>query len=144
MVGSAEKLFGNYYENKPAKSFSVRFACGSNCRHDTQYAEPEMSIHQEAMDLEIARSEARPFLKWVGGKSQLLDQFDEFFPNHIDRYVEPFIGGGAVFFHLKHRFPKMRSVLRDINPELINCYTCISMDWVLNVLPSITATILLI
>lgn len=66
--------------------------------------------------------EAQPFLKWVGGKAQLLAQFDKFFPTEITRYFEPFIGGGAVFFHLQHRFPRMRAFLRDINPELINAY----------------------
>jgi len=84
-----------------------------------------MSIQQIAMELGVAEAEARPFLKWAGGKSQLLDQFDAFLPQRIDQYVEPFIGGGAVFFHLRHRFPKMRVVLRDINPELINCYICV-------------------
>jgi DNA adenine methylase len=66
--------------------------------------------------------EAQPFLKWAGGKSQLLEQFESFFPSSIRSYSEPFLGGGAVFFHLKARFPKMRAVLRDNNAELINCY----------------------
>jgi DNA adenine methylase len=66
--------------------------------------------------------EAQPFLKWAGGKSQLLEQFEPFFPTSIRSYCEPFLGGGAVFFHLKARFPKMKSALRDNNPELINCY----------------------
>jgi len=66
--------------------------------------------------------EAQPFLKWAGGKSQLLEQFEPFFPQSISSYCEPFLGGGAVFFHLKARFPKMRVVLCDNNSELINCY----------------------
>ena len=66
--------------------------------------------------------EAQPFLKWAGGKSSLLRQFTEFFPQEIDRYFEPFLGGGAVFFHLKHRVPDMRAFLRDGNKELINCF----------------------
>ncbi len=66
--------------------------------------------------------EAQPFLKWVGGKGQLLSQFDEFLPTDIDRYLEPFVGGGAVFFHLRKRFPKLRAHLRDNNAELINTY----------------------
>lgn len=66
--------------------------------------------------------EAQPFLKWAGGKSQLLEQFAPFFPTSISSYSEPFLGGGAVFFHLKARFPKMRAALRDNNAELINCY----------------------
>jgi DNA adenine methylase len=68
------------------------------------------------------RVEAQPFLKWAGGKASLLRQLEEFFPHEIDRYIEPFLGGGAVFFHLKHRFPDMRPFLRDSNKELINCY----------------------
>ena len=66
--------------------------------------------------------EAQPFLKWAGGKAQLLEQFEPFFPTLIETYVEPFLGGGAVFFHLKQRFPKMRAALRDNNQELVHCY----------------------
>lgn len=66
--------------------------------------------------------EAQPFLKWAGGKAQLLEQFESFFPKSIRSYCEPFLGGGAVFFHLKARFPKMRAALHDNNEELINCY----------------------
>lgn len=66
--------------------------------------------------------EAQPFLKWAGGKTQLLTQFECFFPTSVASYIEPFLGGGAVFFHLKARFPEMRAVLRDNNAELINCY----------------------
>ncbi len=66
--------------------------------------------------------EAQPFLKWAGGKAQLLEQFEPFFPSEISSYSEPFLGGGAVFFHLKARFPQMDAVLRDNNAELINCY----------------------
>jgi DNA adenine methylase len=71
------------------------------------------------------RIEAQPFLKWVGGKAGLLRQLEEFFPHEIDRYFEPFLGGGAVFFHLKHRFPDMRPFLRDSNKELINCFRAV-------------------
>ena len=42
----------------------------------------------------------KPFLKWAGGKGQLLDIIDDFKPVQYERYFEPFIGGGAVFFHL--------------------------------------------
>jgi DNA adenine methylase len=68
------------------------------------------------------RIEPQPFLKWAGGKASLLPQLEEFFPHEIDRYIEPFLGGAAVFFHLKHRFPDMRALLRDSNKELINCF----------------------
>lgn len=68
------------------------------------------------------RVEAQPFLKWVGGKGGILPQLEAYFPRELDRYIEPFIGGGAVFFHLKHRFPEMRALLRDSNQDLIQCY----------------------
>ena len=66
---------------------------------------------------------AKPFLKWVGGKQQLLLQFERLFPKSFGRYVEPFAGGGAVFFHLSNmqRLPD-RSFLFDHNEELINVY----------------------
>lgn len=64
---------------------------------------------------------ARPFLKWAGGKSQLLAQYTDLFPKTYRNYYEPFLGGGAVFFNLQ---PK-RSFLSDINLEVINVYRCI-------------------
>ncbi len=63
----------------------------------------------------------RPFLKWAGGKSQLLSQYAALFPTNYRNYYEPFLGGGAVFFHLR---PK-KSFLSDINLEIINVYRCI-------------------
>lgn len=71
---------------------------------------------------ELRRVPPRPFLKWVGGKTSLLAQLEPVFPRHVDRYIEPFLGGGAVFFFLKHKFPRLRAFLRDSNKELINCY----------------------
>src|SRR5215213_8991981 len=65
---------------------------------------------------------AQSLLKWAGGKAQLLEQFKSFFPKSVRSYVEPFVGGGAVFFYLKAQFPSMATVLRDNNAELINCY----------------------
>ena len=71
------------------------------------------------------RNEAQPFLKWAGGKSQLLEQFEPYFPASIQSYCEPFLGGGAVFFHLKARFPKLLAALHDNNEELVNCYAAV-------------------
>jgi len=64
-----------------------------------------------------------PFLKWVGGKRQLIPSIELFLPKNIQklRYFEPFIGGGAVFFHLQ---PK-NAVISDFNAELINVYNVI-------------------
>jgi len=65
-----------------------------------------------------------PFLKWAGGKRQLISQMDNFFPKNYNKYIEPFIGGGAVFFHL---LPE-NSIISDNNPDLINCYNVIKED----------------
>ena len=64
-----------------------------------------------------------PFLKWVGGKRQLMPSIVEHLPKNIQNYnyVEPFIGGGAVLFHLN---PK-NAIINDFNKELINVYEVI-------------------
>lgn len=62
-----------------------------------------------------------PFLKWAGGKRWLVKNHSELFPNSYNRYFEPFLGSGAVFFHLK---PK-NAVLSDANPRLIETYQAI-------------------
>jgi DNA adenine methylase len=62
-----------------------------------------------------------PFLKWAGGKRQLISQMNKYFPKKFNKYIEPFVGGGAVLFYLKPKF----SIIIDINKELINCYKVI-------------------
>ena len=64
---------------------------------------------------------AQPFLKWAGGKRQLLPVIKEYLPKKFTQYYEPFIGAGAVLFSLQ---PK-RSIINDTNGELINCYRVI-------------------
>lgn len=66
----------------------------------------------------------KPFLKWAGGKSQLLKQLNNYLPSIYNTYIEAFLGGGALFFSLK---PKS-AILSDINPELINCYKVVRDD----------------
>ena len=68
-------------------------------------------------------SEARPFLKWAGGKTSLLPHLLESAPDRIDAYYEPFVGGGALFFALAAEGRFRRAVLSDANAELINAYT---------------------
>lgn len=76
---------------------------------------------------------AKPFLKWAGGKSQLLERFYDFYPEElkngkISNYYEPFVGGGAVFFDVVQRFNIKSAVLYDINPELILTYRVIQQN----------------
>lgn len=62
-----------------------------------------------------------PVLKWVGGKRQLISDIEPFIPKSISTYVEPFVGGGAVLFHLQ---PK-KAIINDYNQELMNVYQVI-------------------
>ncbi|MDX1520005.1 MAG: DNA adenine methylase [Anaerolineae bacterium] len=76
---------------------------------------------------------AKPFLKWAGGKRQLLPQIQAAFPDalktgQIKRYIEPFIGSGAVFFEVANHFPIEEFIIADINPELILVYRTIQRD----------------
>jgi DNA adenine methylase len=73
---------------------------------------------------------ARPFIKWVGGKSQLLEQFENYYPQElrkglIDSYVEPFLGGGALFFQLSQRYKITKAYLSDLNKDLVLTYQVI-------------------
>lgn len=72
----------------------------------------------------------KPFLKWAGGKGQLLSQLDQHLPkgiNGIDfTYLEPFVGGGAMLFHILLQFPNIKkAVINDINSYLITAYRVI-------------------
>jgi len=69
-----------------------------------------------------------PFLKWAGGKRQLLAHIEALLPERIDTYFEPFLGGAAVFFRLAAGARFRRAVLADANPELVNCYKAIRND----------------
>jgi len=72
---------------------------------------------------------AKPFLKWAGGKTQLLKDIEEKFPfqkNDKFTYIEPFVGSGAVLFWVLNNFPNIKSVIiNDMNEDLINCYQVI-------------------
>lgn len=69
---------------------------------------------------------AIPFLKWAGGKGQLAPQLEAHFPKKIDGYIEPFVGGGGMFFYLFNLGRiNGRILLADINEELINAYTAV-------------------
>lgn len=77
---------------------------------------------------------ARPFVKWVGGKTQLLDDIKKTLPRDLSHrddvtYIEPFVGGGAVLFWILQEYPNItRAVINDINEELICTYRVIKYD----------------
>jgi DNA adenine methylase len=63
----------------------------------------------------------KPLIKWSGGKSDEIKQFEKYFPSEYDTYIEPFIGGGSVYFNLS---PK-KAIISDVHSELIDFYKCI-------------------
>ena len=65
------------------------------------------------------------FVKWAGGKLQLIDQFKSFFPNQFNNYFEPFVGSGAVAFYILQKYKPKQVLLSDINEELINAFNII-------------------
>jgi DNA adenine methylase len=84
-----------------------------------------MNVELVQFELDV-KLQTTPFVKWAGGKSQLLEQFELLFPSHFNRYIEPFVGGGAIFFHL-HNQGQIGDgvVLNDLNGELMTCYEVI-------------------
>ena len=74
---------------------------------------------------------AQPFLKWAGGKRQLMKEIETRLPKNLESYntyVEPFIGGGAVLFHLLEKYDFENVHISDLNPELILCYEMLKLD----------------
>lgn len=78
--------------------------------------------------IEAASKAVKPFLKWAGGKGQLLKEIEEYYPfenSKITKYAEPFIGGGAVLFDILSKYDLEEIYISDINSELINTYRVI-------------------
>lgn len=73
-------------------------------------------------------AKAKPFIKWAGGKGQLIEQLDTYLPeDFVDRrnitYIEPFVGGGAMLFYMLQRYPNIQhAVINDVNSDLTTCY----------------------
>ena len=91
----------------------------------------EKNFHTKQVNLlgEIINSKPKPFLKWAGGKRQLIEQMKNYFPKDFNNYIEPFVGGGAVFFHLyNEKLLNKEIILIDNNKELINCYKVIKKN----------------
>jgi len=122
VVVTAERLFGRFRNLSriaaaPIKDLSeIRGIGNAKATQIKAAAELANRINRDYKSPE-------PFVKWAGGKSQLIDQYSAFFPPRYkyERYFEPFVGGGAVFFHLRPE----KAILSDLNKDLINCYQII-------------------
>ena len=72
------------------------------------------------------QKEAIPaFLKWAGGKRRLISNLERYFPKKIDRYFEPFLGAGSMFFHIKQKYNPNHCEISDINKDLINTFIAV-------------------
>jgi len=73
--------------------------------------------------------ESAPFIKWAGGKSQILEEIRSKYPKklgkELNKYAEPFVGGGAVLFDILNKYDLSEIYISDINRELIHTYTCV-------------------
>ena len=72
-------------------------------------------------------NKAKPFLKWAGGKGQLLSEIQNHYPfdENINKYAEPCVGGGAVLFDILDKYDLKEVYINDINEDLINSYRCV-------------------
>ena len=80
-----------------------------------------------------ATRQIKPFLKWAGGKGQLIDQISSFLPSSfktgkIKKYFEPFLGGGAVYFWLADHYDFEWAYLNELNPSVATCYQTIQAN----------------
>lgn len=77
---------------------------------------------------------AKPFIKWVGGKSQLIDSIESTLPRDFKKikeitYIEPFVGGGAILFWILQKYPNInKAIINDINPDLTTAYKTIKSN----------------
>lgn len=91
----------------------------------------------------------KPFLKWAGGKGQLIKEIEKYYPFEnvkINKYAEPFVGGGAVLFDILSKFDLDEIYISDINAELINTYIIVRdyIDKLIHLLISYQKTMFLL
>lgn len=86
-----------------------------------------MSLNQWLISAKSTQETAKvpAFIKWAGGKTQLISQYAELYPQKFNRYFEAFLGSGAVFFDIKNRFMPLQCFLSDINENLINTFKAV-------------------
>ena len=112
-------------------------------------ANAEKPIDKRTVRYEKAhRTELKPFVKWVGGKGQLIEEIEKLFPSDgeivFTKYAEPMVGGGALFFSMLSKYKFEELYISDINAELINAYTVIkqNVDGLINRLNEMQMTFL--
>ena len=92
----------------------------------------EILTVKEPLGLFPAEVAIKPFLKWAGGKTQLIPELSKYIPSGFNKYIEPFIGGGAFFFYLNPG----KAIISDSNEELINTYKAVrdNVEYIIEIL----------
>ena len=90
-----------------------------------------LNFAENKLSKQMSEKVAKPFLKWAGGKTQLISEIERLMPLEIKNnkftYIEPFVGSGAVMFWIINNFPKLeRVIINDINIDLMNVYNIIA------------------
>lgn len=70
----------------------------------------------------------KPFLSYIGSKSKFMDKIDEYLPDEINNYYEPFIGGGSVFFYVNEMYNINKNYINDLDKDLINLYKIVKSN----------------
>lgn len=89
-----------------------------------------LGVGRSAASIELSPPDPHPFVKWAGGKGSLVAEIARRIPRHrpFERYVEPFVGAGAMFFWIRRSFPAWKSLIADSNEDLINAYRTLRDD----------------
>ena len=121
-----------YMQNKKKNNANVlisnifNYLCANHNKADADATEKRPSVQE--YNKRNMNTKAKPFIKWVGGKGQLIEQLETKLPADFDNwenatYIEPFVGGGAMLFYMLQRHQNIkRAVINDINTDLITCY----------------------
>lgn len=138
-MNTAQTLLIPFEEETVVVDFRKRVLKLSNIRNVLKnilckqfYADEIQNDDQEITERHSCMCKAKPFVKWAGGKGLLIPKLEELLPPNFDElqnvtYVEPFVGGGAMLFHMLRNHPNItRAVINDINPDLIHCYNLIA------------------
>ena len=99
-----------------------------NCNYSKSRRITTRLYDEENKDKLNNMAKAKPFIKWVGGKTQIIEQLEALLPVDFGNwkdvtYIEPFVGGGAMLFHMLQQYPNIRhAVINDVNSDLTTCY----------------------
>ena len=124
--------FEEYFDFRPLKTTIIPFFKKALFREQIDEIAQNERSENISRNIYSRNRMCKPFVKWAGGKGALLPQLEQLLPGNFNElhnvtYVEPFVGGGAMLFHMLSTHRNItRAVINDINPDLIHCYEMIA------------------